>query len=105
MKVFMTMVFGVLNGVLPSPTFNVMHYKRITNIIAYPSYQQKQLLTFMFNLMMVGGLVLEVALMSFTKYNFVIDLKHYVGGTRRKCAIDRPFMLAMLIVQKGTTFT
>jgi len=33
-KVFMTMVFGVLNGVLPSPTFNVMHCKIKTNIIA-----------------------------------------------------------------------
>jgi len=60
----------------------------------------------MFDLMMVGGLVLEVPVMSFTNYSFVTMTWIIMWeGTWKKCAIDRPFMLTMLIVQEWTNFT
>jgi hypothetical protein len=41
-NLFVIMVFGILNNVLSSSIFNVLHCKRTTNIITWPKlYQQK----------------------------------------------------------------
>jgi hypothetical protein len=56
----------------------------------------------MLHVMMVGGLVLEVVLASFTIYFFGDDLNRCVGGLGRKYVIDRPHVPTIWPIQEST---
>lgn len=71
-KALVDMVFGVLSDV--PPIENKMFYKRIPIIIARQKIisMKKTTSTFMFHVVMVGGLVLEVVFASFTIFIFFV---------------------------------
>ncbi len=99
-------VFGELNVIPPNPTFTTQCYKNTLNIIVKPnSFQNKQIVVFQFNVMLVNNLQPKVHQVSFIKFWFCHnDLNHYMGGTNKKYAFDGRTLLSLWHVQARTYF-
>jgi hypothetical protein len=96
-------VFGGMNNVPPNQMLNALCKKTLITTARWKSYQQKQLMVFMFHIVMVGCPYLKVVLMSIT--NCCDDLNHCVGGSQKKYVVDRHLCLHYGLFKKKVKFS
>jgi hypothetical protein len=101
-------VFSVLNIVPLIPTFNAMLYKKTLamRVVRWKSYHKKWLLAFLLHIMTVGGIASKGDFWKSHRFWFCHDdLNYYVGGFETKYEVDRPLVLVVCPIKKGTNFT
>ncbi len=75
-KALTNVVFDRLKNIFPNQKLNVVFckIKQIT-IVKWKSYQQKQVLVFLFHVMLVGGWTSKVVFMSLTNFDILWQLE------------------------------
>jgi hypothetical protein len=95
-----------LNVDLQSQKLIARHWKKTLNTIAKPkSFQNKQIVVFMFHVMLIIGFSQRCINFELHKFWFCHDdLMRCVGRISRNYAFDKLALLSLWLVQVGTNF-